>query len=99
MDYTLQQELLEFFHKLLPQDSLDMFWEQEPYKGELFQIFEAAYARGVRVHGDDIWEWAREEFIADRDDLNDDDKQHLFAMCEAWSDWLYAWERMIVEVR
>ena len=93
MDEKIRDRLLEHFDSLFPSGSggSGPFWSQDPYRTDLFSIFRTAYPKG-HLHGDHIAELLREQWYPQRPDLTEDQKSDVWDMCQAWSEWLYAWE-------
>lgn len=67
---------------------------QEPYRGDLFNIFSDSYAAGARIHGDAITEMLRDAWQPTREDLRGKElPEKVWQACQDWSEWLYAWEK------
>lgn len=84
--------ILQYLEIILPDDGGGPFWGQEPYRSDLFQIFATSYD-SCRLHGDRIWQYLQEQLFPRRR-VSDDDRQSIFNMCQAWSEWRYAWDKI-----
>jgi hypothetical protein len=69
----------------------DMFhWRQEPFRGELFKIFQDALA-GPSVTADEIHDCVR-RFMEPAARWNVPMQERVVDVCTAWDDWSYAVE-------
>ena len=63
-------------------------WRHEPFRGDLFKIFQESHA-GPGVSGEDIFDHVRRQMdLAER--WNVPMQERIAEICTAWDDWDYA---------
>ena len=68
------------------------FWQQEPYRSDFFKLFVESYPIH-HLHGDRIAETLRETWLKQDDPRHDEKSDVLFEVCQAWTEWRYAWDK------
>lgn len=83
--------IIKYLNMIFPRDSVGPFWEQEPYRSDLFQIFAASYD-ACPLSGDRIWYHLRDQWFPSRN-MSDKDRQTVYEICRSWGQWRYAWDK------
>jgi hypothetical protein len=96
MTRELQTQIVRVFEDHFPPNRAGQrpAWSREPYRSNFFNLF-LLVNRTDRVTGDDLSELLQSEWMPGRPDLDSDDKTMIRNICRAWSEWLYARDKML----
>jgi hypothetical protein len=90
MEHEAVERIKKWLAMIFPENERHPpLWNQEPYKGILFDIFAETYPT-IRPHGNRIIDHLKETW---RKDHSKKEWETLWDILAAWDEWLYAWER------
>ncbi|OJW23407.1 MAG: hypothetical protein BGO49_02195 [Planctomycetales bacterium 71-10] len=84
-------QIVEHLDLIFPDGGNGPFWSQEPYRSDLFKLFAASYET-CPIHGDRIWLSLKDRWFPRRN-LSEQDSRIVFEICQAWTEWKYAWDK------
>lgn len=85
-------QMCEYLDIIFPNGGGGPFWGQGSYRSDLFKLFAASYD-SCHLHGDRIWQYLQDQWFP-RKSISGDDRQTVFTICQAWSEWRYAWDNL-----
>jgi hypothetical protein len=87
----LYRQLGDYLDGIFPDGGGGPFWGQEPYRSDLFKLFAASHD-SCHLHGDQIWQHLKDQWFPGKK-LSEEDSNTVFDLCQAWSEWRYAWDK------
>jgi hypothetical protein len=91
MQPDLYRQLGGYLDDIFPDGGGGPFWGQEPYRSDLFKLFAASHD-SCHLHGDQILEYLKDQWLPGKN-LSEDDRNAVSDICQAWSEWRYAWDK------
>jgi hypothetical protein len=67
-------------------------WRQEPYRSDFFAAFAEVY-RVDSMHGDQVKAFFGDRHLHKNDPRYDEKMGVLREICDAWTEWEYAWRK------
>jgi hypothetical protein len=84
--------ICEYLDIIFPDRGGGPFWGQGTYRKDLFKLFAASYD-SCHLHGDQISQYLQDQWFPRRK-ISEGDRQAVSDICQAWSEWRYAWDNL-----
>ena len=86
----LYTQMCGYLDGIFPDGGGGPYWGQGSYRSDLFKLFAASHD-SCHLHGDQIWQYLQNQWFPGKR-LSEDNRQAVFDICRAWSEWHYAWD-------
>ena len=88
---TILDGMWQDFETLFLGGAQPAHWRQEEYRAEFFKAFASIYQIQA-MYGDEVEDFLTERHLRRDDPRREEKLQELSQICDAWSEWKYAWD-------
>lgn len=89
-EFQVIEKMKQYLDQIFPENEPPIYWGQGSYRSDLFNIFTSAY-QSSHMQGDPVFQLLKDQWRPNIE-RSKEETCSLQLMCQAWNEWVYAWD-------